>query len=178
MHHMIPPWKHVGSLFYMFSSELNNISELGYWLAEIPWPAQHQSSIDQDFFLLSQSATISSGPRPGPISFSISSLSLLNRGNEQRPNFNCNSSLYATCGNKDSSLSLPLSFPYPLEYSHSQFVVKILYYLKLELRLLSSYLCWSRRKDAEFNDSKKGWGGVVIRAMCAHTTGTHANNSS
>jgi hypothetical protein len=51
-----------------------------------------------------------------------------------------------------------LSFPYPLEHSHSQFVVKILYYLKLELRLLSSYLCWSRRKDAEFNDLNKGWG--------------------
>jgi hypothetical protein len=36
MHHKIPPWKHVGSPFYMFSSELNNIFELGYWLAEIP----------------------------------------------------------------------------------------------------------------------------------------------
>jgi hypothetical protein len=33
------PWKHVGTVgspFYIFSSELNNISELGYWLAEIP----------------------------------------------------------------------------------------------------------------------------------------------
>jgi hypothetical protein len=51
------------------------------------------------------------------------------------------------------------SYPNPLKHSHSQVVVKILYYLELGLRLLSSYSCWSRRKDAESNDLKKGWGG-------------------